>query len=254
MANPALAHFSPSEPSGLLEGRSQVTTLDTVVQRTAVTLSILVAFAVATWLYMGSGDTPAAETASFQRAASFSVVASLAALGLSFWISLSSRVRVGGILLFSALEGVLIGAFSKLAVLQVGSPEVIVGAVLGTFVASAVTLAVYKTLAVRVTAKFRRGVVLAMLAFVGVAVVDFLLSLFGAGVGVNGFGAVGVLASFVGVAIAVLMLVVDFDAVEQAVASRQPLEESWRLAFGLTVTLVWLYVNLLRILTYFSQD
>jgi uncharacterized YccA/Bax inhibitor family protein len=63
----------------------------------------------------------------------------------------------------------------------------------------------------------------------------------------------GLLVSAVGVTLAVLNLILDFDYIEQGIAIGAPAQESWRAAFGLTVTMVWLYVEILRILSYIRR-
>jgi uncharacterized YccA/Bax inhibitor family protein len=78
---------------------------------------------------------------------------------------------------------------------------------------------------------------------------DFVLSFFKADIGFNGFGTLGLIMSVVGLGLGVLMLILDFDFVERGVAAGLPERESWRAAFGLTVTIVWIYIELLRILS-----
>ncbi len=131
---------------------------------------------------------------------------------------------------------------------------VVMGAVLGTVAAFAGTLTAYKVLDIQVTAKFRRGVIAAMFGFVAVTMLDLVLSFFGAAIGFNGFGTLGLLMSVAGVILGVLMLILDFDYVEKAIAAGAPESESWRAAFGLTVTIVWLYIEMLRILAILRGD
>jgi uncharacterized YccA/Bax inhibitor family protein len=75
-----------------------------------------------------------------------------------------------------------------------------------------------------------------------------VLSFFNAEMGFNGFGGLGFVMSVVGLALGVLMLILDFDFVERGIAAGLPERESWRAAFGLTVTIIWIYIELLRIL------
>jgi uncharacterized YccA/Bax inhibitor family protein len=77
---------------------------------------------------------------------------------------------------------------------------------------------------------------------------SFVLSLFGIDVGLFGFGFTGLVMSLIGLVLGVFMLILDFDFVERGVAARLPEAESWRAAFGLTVTLIWIYIQMLRIL------
>ena len=64
----------------------------------------------------------------------------------------------------------------------------------------------------------------------------------------------GLLSSVIGLGLGVLMLILDFDFVERGIAARLPENESWRAAFGLTVTIIWIYVELLRILAILRGD
>ncbi|HSF35644.1 MAG TPA: Bax inhibitor-1/YccA family protein, partial [Nocardioides sp.] len=131
---------------------------------------------------------------------------------------------------------------------------VVSGAVLGTVVAFSATLAAYKFFNIQVGTKFRKWVVAAMFGFVAVSLLNFVLSLFGSGFGFNGYGPMGLISSFIGLGLGVLMLILDFDFVERGIAAGLPERESWRAAFGLTVSLVWIYTNLLRILAILRGD
>ena len=110
------------------------------------------------------------------------------------------------------------------------------------------TLAAYKFFNIRVGATFRKWVVAAMLGFVAVSLLDLVLGLFHASFGFNGFGGMGFVSSLIGLGLGVLMLILDFDFVERGIAAGLPERESWRAAFGLTVTIIWIYVELLRLL------
>ena len=128
------------------------------------------------------------------------------------------------------------------------------GAVIGTFGAFAGTLAAYKFFNIKVGHKFRMFVMAAVFGMVALSLMELVLSLFGAQLGLFGLGSLGLLTAIAGLALGVFMLVLDFDFVEQGVANRLPEQESWRAAFALTVSLVWIYTNLLRLLAIFSQD
>ena len=128
---------------------------------------------------------------------------------------------------------------------------------IGTFAAAAVTLAAYKFFNIRVTPKFRKVVIIATISFAVALLINFVLSLFGVNLGLvdGGTGAVSMLAvgfSLLGATLAVLNLVLDFDYIEQGVAMGAS-GESWRGAFGLTVTMVWLYIEILRLLSYIRR-
>ncbi len=216
--------------------------IDSVVAKTAITLGVLVAAAAATWVLTGN-LTYAADAA---RLNGLAIGGALIGFGLAMVNSFKRVISPPLVIAYAVAEGVFVGAISK--VLETAYSGVVAGAVLGTVAACAGTLAAYKILNIRVTAKFRRGVVAAMFGFVAVSFLDLIMGAFGASFGFNGFGTLGLLSSVGGVVLGVLMLILDFDYVEQAVAAGAPERESWRAAFGLTVTIVWIYIELLRIL------
>ncbi len=149
-----------------------------------------------------------------------------------------------------AHEGVFVGAFSKVVSGYVGDPTIVFQAVLATMVAFFATLGAYKFFNIQVTDKFRKVVTISMFAFVGVMLVNFVLSITGVleSGGLRGMTGLGLVVSAIAVVLAVFMLIMDFDFVERGVEAGLPERESWRAAFGLTVTLVWLYIEILRIL------
>jgi uncharacterized YccA/Bax inhibitor family protein len=120
--------------------------------------------------------------------------------------------------------------------------------VIGTFAAFAGTLAAYRFFDIQVSNKFRMGVIAAVFGMVGLGILQMVVGLFGADLGFFGFGLTGFLFSVVGLVLGIFMLVLDFDFVENGVRAGLPERESWRAAFALTVSLVWIYTNLLRIL------
>jgi len=151
-------------------------------------------------------------------------------------------------MVFAAAEGVFLGIGSKFIANWVGDPGIIVQAVLATMVTAGLTLATYKYFAIKVTPKFTKMVVIGTMGFAGVLLINLLLSLFGVSTGIGGFGPMGLLFAAIGAGLAVFNLILDFDLVEQGVRQGAPQNEAWRAAFALTVTLVWLYWNILRIL------
>jgi uncharacterized YccA/Bax inhibitor family protein len=237
---------SGSSPTHTELGQGRMT-LDTVVEKTAITLAVLVAAAAAAWIIIG--DLGAVDGPALQKAYMLSLVGGLGGFALSMVNSFKKVVSPALVIVYAALEGLFVGAFSKLVVVYVGGdPSIIFGAVLGTVAAFGGTLAAYKFFNIQVNDRFRKVVIASMFGFVAVSLLDFVLSFFGSSFGFNGFGTMGLISSVIGVVIAVFMLILDFDYVERGVAAGIPERESWRAAFGLTVTLVWLYIELLRIL------
>jgi uncharacterized YccA/Bax inhibitor family protein len=156
------------------------------------------------------------------------------------------------VLVYAAAEGVFLGVVSKF--FESYADGAVMQAVLATLITAGLTLASYKFFNIKVTARFTRMVVIATMGFVGVILVNFVLSFFGADFGAGGLGAMGLLFAAIGAGLAVFNLILDFDLVERGVATGAPQSEAWRAAFALTVTLVWLYVNLLRIIAILRGD
>ena len=221
-------------------------TIDSVVMRTAMTLAILVASAAVTWFLLSPPEQNTTATVTAWMVGAFG------GLGLALVISFKRVVSPALVMLYAVLEGVFVGAASMF--FEAMWEGIVVSAVVGTFVAFVATLAAYKFFNITVTPKFRRVVTIAMFGFVGLVLLDFLLSFAGLSFGFNGFGLMGLIATVVGLVLGVLMLVLDFDFVERGVAAGLPERESWRAAFGLTVTLIWLYIEMLRLLAILRGD
>jgi uncharacterized YccA/Bax inhibitor family protein len=223
-------------------------TIDTVVQKTGITLGLVVLAAAATWLLTGDVATGA----NAQGVYGLAMAGALLGFVLSMVNSFKKVISPALVLAYAVCEGVFIGAMSKSFQLAFGQ-GVVTGAVLGTVAAFVGTLAAYKFFDIQVSTKFRKWVVAAMFGFVAVTMLDFVLHFFGADFGFNGLGPMGLLSSILGLGLGVLMLILDFDFVERGIAAGLPERESWRAAFGLTVTLVWIYIELLRILAIFTR-
>ena len=224
-------------------------TLDSVVQKTGITLLVVLVAAAATWVMTGDVADPAAA----QRLYALSLLGGLGGFALSLVNSFKRTISPALVIAYAAFEGVFIGAFSKVVANVFAGPDgnggtLVIGAVVGTFAAVAGTLAAYKLLNIQVGNKFRKWTIGMMFGFVAVSMLDLVLGFFGASFGFNGFGGMGFVSSLIGLGIGVLMLILDFDYVERGVAAGLPERESWRAAFGLTVTIVWIYIEILRLL------
>lgn len=249
-------------PGGSYAGRPPqappaLMTVETVVQKTAFTIFLTFASAFVTWWLIGplvDGSRVDADAANL--AYMLSIGGALIGFGLAMVNSFKKVISPALVIAYALVEGVFVGAFSKTVTTFIGGGDsgLVLQAVVGTMAAFAGTLTVYKVFNIRVTDKFRKGVVAALFGFVGLALLDFVLGLFGADFGFNGFGTFGLLVSCAGVVLGVLMLILDFDFVERGVAAGLPERESWRAAFGLTVTLVWIYIEILRIAAILSSS
>lgn len=209
-------------------------TIDDVVTKTSLTLGTLVVAGAATWLLVP------------ERLYGFAMLAALVGFGLALVNTFKRVPSPGLVLAYAAVEGIFLGAVSK--VFEASYPGIVVQAVVGTAVVFATMLYLYKSRRIRVTPKFTKMVIGAAVGFLGLILVNLVASFFVEG----GFGlrsgGLGILVGLVAIVLAALFLVLDFDVVEQGVRMGAPERESWRAAFGLTVTLVWLYLELLRLL------
>jgi uncharacterized YccA/Bax inhibitor family protein len=149
---------------------------------------------------------------------------------------------------YALVEGLLLGAISHLYNLQFDGIVVqAVGLTLGVF---AIMLGLYATRVIKVTDKLRMGIVVATGAVMLVYLVSLVARLFGADLPfIHDTGPVGILFSLAVVAIASFNLLLDFDFIEQGTNRGAPKYMEWYGAFGLLVTLVWLYLELLRLLS-----
>lgn len=222
-------HYAPAQPSGPM-------TIDSVVQKSAITLGLVILTAALTWIAM-----PPEYLGLAWMGGAF------AGLGLALVISFKKVINPALVLAYAVVEGLFVGAMSKTFEAMFGD-GIVLNAVVGTMAAVIGTLAAYKFFNIQVTPKFRKFVVAAMFGFVGLVLLDFVLGFFGVAVGFNNFSTLGLVMSVVGLALGVLMLILDFDFVERGVEARLPEVESWRAAFGLTVTIIWIYIEMLRIL------
>jgi len=240
---------TPGGPGGDVHVDQGRMTIDSVVQKTGLTLGIVVVVAAATWFLTASVD----DADALPMLGTLSMVGALGAFALSMVNSFKRVISPALVVAFAVLEGVFVGAFSKLIEGYFGD-GLVVGAVIGTMAAVAGTLAAYKFFNIQVGTKFRKWVIAAMFGFVALSLLDFVLHFFGSSFGFNGFGTMGLISSVVGLGLGVLMLILDFDFVERGIAAGLPERESWRAAFGLTVTIVWIYIELLRILAILRGD
>ena len=175
---------------------------------------------------------------------------------LAFGLITAFKKAVSPILvvLYATFAGLMLGAiswsFDQMALAQ-NYEGLISQAIIGTLTAFGVMLFLYGTGIVKVNGKFKRIFMAAMISYFLIAMASLVGALFGVGGGWGfyGVGFWGLLLCAAGVLLASFMLMLDFDAIKQGVAMGLPERESWRLSFGLLVTLVWLYLEILRLLS-----
>ena len=173
---------------------------------------------------------------------------------LGFVIVLKKTISVPLIVTYAAVEGLFVGAVSQyfaLAFDEPGTPVfqgIVAQAVLATLATFAGMFIAYKSGLIKVTAKFRRVVTMMIFGYAIFAVVNFIYAMVtNTAFGFGGSGLLGIGISLFAVGLASLSLALDFDSIDQAVAMGAPQKYSWLLAHGLIVTLVWLYIEFLRL-------
>ncbi|WP_436776134.1 Bax inhibitor-1/YccA family protein [Yinghuangia sp. YIM S09857] len=213
-------------------------TIDDVVAKTALTLLTVVVFGAGAWALL-----PAENYA-------WAFASMLAAFGLGMFITFRRTIHPALVIGYAALEGIFLGAASH--AFENAYSGIVVQAVLGTGAIFVAMLWAYKSGRIRVTARYTRiGLAIAM-AFLLLVVVNLIFMAFSGSAGLRG-GAMGIVFGLVGIALGAFFLSLDFHTVEQLVAAGAPEREAWRAAFGLTLSLVWIYLELLRLLAIFRD-
>ncbi|MBA2949881.1 Bax inhibitor-1/YccA family protein [Streptomyces himalayensis] len=242
---------NPYAPQGLQQGappQAPVTTgrmtMDDVIMRSAMTLGTVAVFAVLAWAVLPVSPS------SYGLAIGSALVAFVLAMVQSFKRKASPAL----ILAYAAFEGVFLGVFSEMFNARwSGAPF---QAVLGTMAVSGATLLIYKAGWIRVTARYARIGMAIAIAFILVMAVNLLLVAFGVAEdgGLRSMGPLGAIVGIIAIVLGAFFLTLDFKQIEDGIAYGAPREESWLAAFGLTMTLVWIYVEMLRLVAIFSGD
>ncbi len=168
---------------------------------------------------------------------------------LAMIISFSKTIKPGLVVAYAALEGLALGTLSSYY--ESFYPGIVSQAVIGTMAAFAGVLVMYRNGTLRATPQFTRALIGAAIGYFILGLVSLVASFFGVGQGYGFYGVsgLGLLLAVAGVAIASLFLVLDFDQIQKGVNNGVPEKESWRASFGLMVTIVWLYLEVLRLIS-----
>ncbi|WP_312775974.1 Bax inhibitor-1/YccA family protein [Corynebacterium variabile] len=226
-------------------------TVDDVVTKTGITLAVIVVFAAIT-MVIGQSDASLAMGLTFVGA----IGGFIAVLVSSFGKKYGSPVVT---LVYAVFEGLFVGGFSwLLSGMAVGDSDagaMIFQAILGTVGVFVGMLVVYKTGAIRVTPKFTKIMISALIGVCVLALGNLVLSLFSDGAGpLRDGGPIAIIFSLVCIGLAAMSFLVDFDQADQLIRAGAPSKMAWGVALGLAVTLVWLYTEILRLLSYLNND
>lgn len=216
-------------------------TIDDVVVKSAAALGVLVVTAALTWALVP-----------VETGLAIAFVAFLLQFGLAMFISFGQRANAPLVLAFSAVYGVGVGGLSHYY--DARWDGIVFQAVLGTALAFSGMLAVHTLRVIRMTPKTVRFIIAAGWALVGLMLVNLVVSLFNDdGIGIREPTPLGITFSVVAILVGCFFLLLDFDTIEQGVRAGAPEKFAWYCAFGLVLSLVWIYLELLRLLSYFRD-
>ena len=215
-------------------------TLDDVIVKTGLMLGTMVVVGAATWvLDVGMGVV---------------ALAGIVGFVLALVNIFKKQVSPPLVMAYAVAQGAFIGGISHVYANAFGG-GIVTQAVLGTTAVFAAVLVGYKSGRLRNTPKFQKVVTFGLLGMVGLVLVNALIGIFGDGdaLGIRGENlGLSVLVSVGLIVFGALTFVMDFDQADRMVAAGVPERESWRVAFGLVVGLVFLYLEILRLLSYFQ--
>ena len=198
--------------------------IDDVVIKTAGLFAVLLAVGAFAWRANSPG---------------LALIGFIGGFALAMVNTFLKKVRPALVIAYAACQGLALGTIS--AIYETQYNGIVSQAVLGTACAFGGVLLAYRSGKIRVTPKFTRIMVGALIGYL----VFSLITIFTGRPG----GATGLLIAVAAVALASFFLVLDFDQIEKSIAAGVPQQESWRMAFGLMVTIVWLYLEVLRLLS-----
>ena len=244
MSNPVIERVVGEyayQPGSNLTATDRPISIDSVLNKSIIVAGFLAVGAFAGW--------------NLAPAIGFSPVLLLAIIGIGLGLinTFKRQVSPSLVVLYGLVQGAFAGMVSYGLNLQY--PGVAQQAFMATSVTFVTVLTLYALRIVRSGPKFLRFMQYAVISYAVFALISFISALFGLneGWGLYG-GSFGLLFAGIGVVLATLSLITDFGAIEFAVHAGAPEREAWRLAFGLTVTFVWLYIELLRLLSLLARS
>ena len=228
-------------------------TYDDVIIRTAGMFAVILATGALSWSLVTSSDE-----ATFSLGAMAVFAGAIGAFVLGLVNSFKREPSPALILAYAAFEGLLLGGFS--GIMEARYEGIVVQAVLATLATFGAMLAAYSFGGFRVQGRFRRVVVVATFGYMIFSLINFALMMTGTTTGAWGLRSLTIMGIPLGVPLGILavilasfFLAIDFESIENGVRNGLPQRYAWAGAFGLVVTIVWLYVEFLRLLSYFRD-
>jgi uncharacterized YccA/Bax inhibitor family protein len=219
-------------------------TVDDVVTKTGATLGVA--------LIVGVGTAFAVRGQDISVAYPPMIIGMLAGLVLALIIIFKRTPNPALVLSYAAAEGVFLGSIT--GVMDYFIPGIGAQAILGTALVFVTMLVVYRTGAIRVTPKLTRWIIGATVGAAGLMLINLVLSLFGINTGLRDASPLGIGITLLFIGIAAFNFLLDFDMADQMIRNGVSAKFAWYVAFGLLVTLVWLYLEMLRLLAYLNSD
>jgi len=249
-ANAQLEGMYAAPPAGAIE--TDRMSVEDTVWKTAGLFAILLVTAVVGWVWTLGGVSvdPRAGVSMLPM-----IVGALGGFVLAMIITFTSRKKVRPALIFAyaAFEGVFVGGIS--AFFELLYPGIVVQATLATVAVVGVTLALFASGKIRASAKMTKVFMIAMVGYLVFSLLNLVLMWTGINDNAFGLRSVEIMGIPLGVIIGVLVvfmaaysLVLDFDQIQQGVRNGAPRVYGWVGGFGIMVTVVWLYIEILRII------
>ncbi|GIJ28599.1 membrane protein [Micromonospora qiuiae] len=215
--------------------------IDDVVVKTVTLLAIVGVAAAAAWVLVPDALLGVAW-----------IGAAVVGLVLGMIISFSRMANPALVVAYAVVEGVLVGAISKF--FESLYDGIVLQAVTATFGVFFVMAMLYKARVIRATPKFVKGMIAVMAGLFAVMLINLVLAMFGVNTGLRDGSPLAIGFSIVCIVVAALSFVLSFKEVEDGVRMGLPQRYSWVAAFGILVSLIWLYIELLRLLSYFQGE
>jgi uncharacterized YccA/Bax inhibitor family protein len=239
-ANPAFSDTTFPR-YGARTGFDQAMTIEGTINRTGILLLCVLASAFFTWNQFFNSRDPAVVMPYILIGAFGGFIMAMVTIFKKEWSGVTAPI-------YALLEGLFLGAIS--ATLEVRYPGIAIQAVALTFGTCFCLLLAYRSGLIRATEKFTLGIVAATGGIALIYLVSMVIGFFGIQIPfIFGNGPIGILFSVAVVVIAALNLILDFNFIEQGARQGAPKYMEWYAAFGLMVTLIWLYLEILRLLT-----
>jgi uncharacterized YccA/Bax inhibitor family protein len=244
-SNPAFARDTWNT-SALRAGYGNTMTISGTVNKAGILMLLVFATAAWTWNQFFTTGNPAAVGGYTIVGAFGGFIAALVTVFKKEWAPVTAPI-------YALLEGLFLGALS--ATLELRFPGIAIESVALTFGTCFCLLLAYRSGIVRASDKFKLGIVAATGGIALIYFLSMLLGLFHVRIpGIFGSGPVGILFSLVVVVIAALNLILDFSFIEEGAYRGAPKYMEWYSAFGLMVTLVWLYLEIIRLLSKLREE